>query len=167
MSQILSLLQKKLLSIPVDCIEIAYGGNKHPFDELINTDIEQTPISDMVNEKDFLLNATRSISEDWVVKEVVNGQNLIVRGFIFPDGAVSFLIADDYDVAVGLGVVDDGVLRFAAFKGVDSPVLSERFLSRQLVSGRNGLLMRLWMVLSTRNMAPSRSFSHRRTKFVI
>lgn len=122
MSQILSLLQKKLLSIPVDCIEIAYGGNKHPFDELINTDIEQTPISDMVNEKDFLLNATRSISEDWVVKEVVNGQNLIVRGFIFPDGAVSFLIADDYDVAVGLGVVDDGVLRFAAFKGVDSPV---------------------------------------------
>ena len=122
MSKILSLIQNKLLSIPIDCIEIAYGGNKHPFDELINTNIENTPISDMPMEKDFLLKATRSISEDWVVKERINGQNLVVRGFVFPDGAVSFLIADDYDVAVGLGVVDDGVLRFAAFKGVDSPV---------------------------------------------
>lgn len=128
MSKLLSLLQNKLLSLPVDCIEIAYGGNKHLFDELINTNIEKTPISDMPKEKDFLLKATRSVSEDWVVKEVVNGQNLIVRGFVFPDGAVSFLIADDYDVAVGLGAVDDGVLRFSAFKGVDSPVF-ERMVS--------------------------------------
>lgn len=128
MSKLLSLLQKKLLSFPVDCIEIAYGGNKHPFDELINTDIEQTPISDMPTEKDFLLHATRSVSEDWVVKEVVNGQNLIVRGFVFPDGAVSFLVSDDYDAAVGLCAVDDGVLRFSAFKGVDSPVF-ERIVS--------------------------------------
>ena len=128
MPKLLSLLQKKLLSLPVDCIEIAYGGNKHPFDELINTDIEQTPTSDMPMEKDFLLHATRSVSEDWVVKEVINGQNLILRGFVFPDGAVSFLIADDYDVAVGLGAVDDGVLRFSAFKGVDSPVF-ERMVS--------------------------------------
>lgn len=122
MSKLLSLLQNKLLSLPVDCIEIAYGGNKHLFDELINTDIDQTQIFNMPKEKDFLLKATRSISEDWAVKEVVNGQNLIVRGFVFPDGAVSFLIADDYDVAVGLGAVDDGMLRFSAFKGVDSPV---------------------------------------------
>lgn len=128
MSQILSLLQKKLLSLPVDSVKIACGGNAHLFDELVNTDIEKTPISDMPKEKDFLLKATRSISEDWAVKEVVNGQNLIIRGFVFPDVAVSFLIADDYDVAVGLGAVDDGVLRFSAFKGVDSPVF-ERMVS--------------------------------------
>ena len=128
MSKLLSLLQKKLLNLPTDYIEIAYGGNHQPYDELINTDIKKTPVSDMPKEKDFLLHATRSISEDWVVKEVVNGQNLIVRGFVFPDGAVSFLIADDYDAAVGLGAVDDGVLRFSAFKGVDSPVF-ERTVS--------------------------------------
>ena len=128
MSKLLSLLQKKLLSLPVDSVKIACGGNAHLFDELVNIDIDKTPISDMPKEKDFLLKATRSISEDWAVKEVVNGQNLIIRGFVFPDGAVSFLIADDYDVAVGLGAVDDGVLRFSAFKGVDSPVF-ERMVS--------------------------------------
>lgn len=128
MSKLLSLLQKKLLNLATDYIEIAYGGDHQPYDELINTNIENTPISDMPKEKDFLLKATRSISEDWVVKEVVNGQNLIVRGFVFPDGAVSFLIADDYDVAVGLCAVDDGLLRFSAFKGVDSPVF-ERTVS--------------------------------------
>ena len=119
MSKLLSLLQKKLLSIPVDCIEIAYGGNKHPFDELINTNIENTPISDMPIEKDFLLKATRSISEDWVVKERINGQNLVARGFVFPDG-VSFLIADDNGCAVGLGTMNgDDTLRFSAFKNAD------------------------------------------------
>ena len=128
MSKLLSLLQKKLLSLPVDSVKIAYGGNAHLFDELVNMDIDKTPISDMPMEKDFLLHATRSVSEDWAVKEVVNGQNLIIRGFVFPDGAVSFLIADDYDVAVGLGAVDDGVLRFSAFKGVDSSVF-ERMVS--------------------------------------
>lgn len=128
MSQILSLLQNKLLSLPTDYIEVAYGGNHQPYDELINIAIVKTPISDMPKEKDFLLKATRSISEDWAVKEIVNGQNLIVRGFVFPDGAVSFLIADDYDVAVGLSAVDDGMLRFSAFKGVDSPVF-ERTVS--------------------------------------
>lgn len=128
MSKLLSLLQKKLLNLATDYIEIAYGGDHQPYDELINTNIEKTSISDMPKEKDFLLKATRSISEDWVVKEVVNGQNLIVRGFVFPDGAVSFLIADDYGVAVGLGAVDDGVLRFSSFKGVDSPVF-ERTVS--------------------------------------
>jgi hypothetical protein len=128
MSQILSLLQKKLLNLPTDHIEIAYGGNQQLYDELINTNIEKTPVSDMPKEKDFLLKATHSVSEDWVVKEVITGQNLIVRGFVFPDGAVSFLVADDYDVAVGLGVVDDGMLRFSAFKGMDSPVF-ERTVS--------------------------------------
>jgi hypothetical protein len=128
MSKILSLIQNKLLSLPVDCVKIAYGGNAHLFDELVNMNIEKTPISDMPKEKDFLLKATHSVSEDWAVKEVVNGQNLIIRGFVFPDGAVSFLIADDYDVAVGLGAVDDGMLRFSAFKGVDSPVF-ERTVS--------------------------------------
>ena len=128
MSKLLSFLQKKLLNLPTDYIEIAYGGNHQLYGELINTNIENTPISDMPKEKDFLLNATRSVSEDWVVKEVVNGQNLIVRGFVFPDGTVSFLIADDYDVAVGLGTVDDGMLLFSAFKDVDSPVF-ERTVS--------------------------------------
>jgi len=51
MSKLLSLLQKKLLSLPVDCVKIAYGGNAHLFDELVNMDIDKTPISDMPKEK--------------------------------------------------------------------------------------------------------------------
>lgn len=120
MSQILSLIQKKLLNLPTDYIETAYGGNHRPYDELINTDIKNTPISDMPMEKAFLLKATRSISEDWVVKERINRQNLVVRGFVFPDG-VSFLVADDNGCAVGLGTMNgDDTLRFSAFKGEDS-----------------------------------------------